>query len=78
MRAFMTDDEFNQASIDNVARMVSERSSAVIATGNVADVGQDTLAYLECIASDLALSPFVVSTYHDIIRAENEEIINFL
>ncbi len=66
--------EFNQAAINFAARLISERASSVIATGNVADIGEECLEYLEYIAADNNLSAVMISTYLDIIRSENENI----
>ncbi|MGB3109631.1 MAG: hypothetical protein WBB40_03495 [Psychrobacter alimentarius] len=75
-RMFTTDTEFLQASIDTVARLVSEKSSRTIATGNVADVGQETLTYLESVAVSNGLSPSNINVYTDIISEHNQELLN--
>lgn len=75
-RLFTTDTEFLQASIDTVARLVSEKSSRVIATGNVADVGQQTLIYLESVAVSNGLSPSNINVYTDIISEHNQDLLN--
>lgn len=77
MKTFITQRDFEQAALDFIALSVSERASSVISTGNVADIGEETLQYLEMIALDKSLSVSIVSTYLDIIRSENEEIRNF-
>lgn len=71
---YSTDLEFHQAAINYAARLISERASTVIATGNVADIGEECLEYLEFIAADNNLSAVMISTYLDIIRTENENI----
>ena len=71
---YSSDIEFQQAAINFTARLISERASSVIATGNVADIGEDSLEYLEFIAADNKLSAVMISTYLDIIRTENESI----
>lgn len=77
MHAFLTDMEFNQASLDNVARLVSERASTVIASGNVADVSQEVLESLESLAIELSLNPTVIATFLEIISSENEQLKEF-
>ena len=74
MICYLTEIEFNQAAINFAARLISERASSVIATGNVADIGEKCLEYLEYIAADNKLSAVMISTYLDIIRTENENI----
>ena len=71
---YPTEIEFQQAAINFTARLISERASSVIATGNVADIGEECLEYLEFIAADNKLSAVMISTYLDIIRTENENI----
>lgn len=77
MIGFPTNKEFNQAAINTVARLVSELASTTIATGNVADVGQETLVYLERVAVANELSPSTINVYTDIISEHNQEILNF-
>ena len=77
MHAFLTDMEFNQASLDNVARLVSDRASTVIASGNVADVSQEVLESLESLAIELSLNPTVIATFLEIISSENEQLKEF-
>lgn len=77
MHAFLTDMEFNQASLDNVARLVSDRASTVIASGNVADVSQEVLESLESLAIELSLNPTVIATFLEIISSENELLKDF-
>lgn len=74
MICYLTETEFHQAAINFAARLISERASSVIATGNVADIGEECLEYLEFIAADNKLSAVMISTYLDIIRTENENI----
>lgn len=77
MHAFLTDMEFNQASLNNVARLVSDRASTVIASGNVADVSQEVLESLESLAIELSLNPTVIATFLEIISSENEQLKEF-
>lgn len=77
MIGFTNSKEFNQAAINTVARLVSELASTTIATGNVADVGQETLVYLERVAVANELSPSTINVYTDIISEHNQEILNF-
>jgi|GEM_PF-3977685 len=77
MNVFTTEKEFEQAAINLAARIISERASEVIATGNVADIGEECLEYLEQIAVDRQLSPVMVAVYLDVIKEENEEIRRF-
>lgn len=74
---YSTETEFNQAAVNYVARLISDRASKVIATGNVADIGQESLEYLEGVAVDNQLSPVMVTAYLEIIRGENELISRF-
>lgn len=69
--------EFNQASLNNVARLVSDRASTVIASGNVADVSQEVLESLESLAIELSLNPTVIATFLEIISSENEQLKEF-
>lgn len=77
MHVFLTDMEFNQASLDNAARLVSDRASTVIASGNVADVSQEVLESLESLAIELSLNPTVIATFLEIISSENEQLKEF-
>ena len=63
--------EFNQAALNYIARLISERASSVICTGNVADVGEECLGYLNFIALDNDLSVVIVGTYLELIEQEN-------
>lgn len=63
--------EFNQAALNYVARLIADRASSVIATGNVADVGEECLGYLKFIALDNGLSAVIVGTYLELIEQEN-------
>ena len=74
---YATETEFNQAAINCVARLVSDKASKVIATGNVADIGEECLGYLEEVAVEHQLSPVTVTAYLEIIRSENELISRF-
>ena len=73
MRAFTSQKDFEQAAIDLTARLVSEKASKTIATGNVADIGQQTLIYLEQVASANDLTSSTINVYTDII---NQELLN--
>ena len=68
---YLTEVEFQQAAIDYTARLISERASSVIATGNVADIGEECLGYLKFIALDNGLSVVIVGTYLELIEQEN-------
>lgn len=76
MRAFTNQKDFEQAAIDWVARLVSEKASTVIATGNVSDIGQQTLIYLESVALANDLSASTINVYTDIITEHNQELLN--
>lgn len=76
MIGFTNSKEFNQAAINTVARLVSELASVTIASGNVADVGQETLIYLERVAVANELSPSTINVYTDIISEHNQDILN--
>lgn len=71
MIVFIEEKEFNQAAINYVARLASDRASSVISTGNVADVGEECLGYLKFIALDNDLSAVIVGTYLELIEQEN-------
>ena len=76
MRYFANQKDFEQAAIDWVARLVSEKASETIATGNVADIGQQTLTYLESVASTNGLTSSTINVYTDIISEHNQELLN--
>lgn len=78
MMTFFTDQEFTQTAINAVSRMIFDRASGVISTGNVADIAEECLTYLELVCVDQKVSPVVVSAYLDIIRNENENIRAFI
>lgn len=71
MICYLTESEFHQAAINYTARLISERASSVIATGNVADIGEECLGYLKFIALDNGLSVVIVGTYLELIEQEN-------
>lgn len=71
---YPTEIEFHQAAIDTCARMVADKASSVIATGNEADIGEECLGYLKLIAIDSNLSPVIVGTFLDLIEEANAEI----
>lgn len=77
MLAFITDKEFEQAALDKVATMIVEKASQFISTGNVADIAEQCLTYLEQIAVDRQLQPIVISTYLEIVAGENDQIREF-
>lgn len=68
--------EFEQAAIDYVARLVSEKASETIASGNVADIGQESLTYLEAVALKNHLSTTTINLYTDIITEQNQYLLN--
>lgn len=76
MHYFANKKEFEQAAIDWVARLVSEKASETIATGNVADIGQQTLTYLESVALSNGLTSSTINVYTDIISEHNQELLN--
>ncbi|MGP5533798.1 hypothetical protein ACTXMF_04215 [Psychrobacter celer] len=76
MRYFTNQKDFEQAAIDWVARLVSEKASETIATGNVADIGQQTLIYLESVALTNGLTSSTINVYTDIISEHNQELLN--
>lgn len=76
MRYFTNQKDFEQAAIDWVARLVSEKASETIATGNVADIGQQTLTYLESVALTNGLTSSTINVYTDIISEHNQELLN--
>lgn len=76
MRYFSNQKDFEQAAIDWVARLVSEKASETIATGNVADIGQQTLIYLESVALTNGLTSSTINVYTDIISEHNQELLN--
>ena len=71
MIVFIEEKEFNQAAINYVARLASERAASVISTGNVADIGEECLGYIKLIALDNNLSSVIVETYLELIEQEN-------
>ncbi len=71
MIVYHQEKEFNQAALNYIARLIADRASSVIATGNVADVGEECLGYLELIAFDNDLSSVIVRTFLDLIEQEN-------
>ncbi len=73
---YATETEFNQAAINCVARLVSDKASETIATGNVADIGQQTLIYLESVALTNGLTSSTINVYTDIISEHNQELLN--
>lgn len=77
IQTFITDKEFKQAAINAVAQMVSDYAAEYISEGNVADIGEQTLEYLEQVASSNQLSPYAVNAYYQIIFDENENIREF-
>lgn len=76
MRYFTNQKDFEQAAIDWVARLVSEKASETIATGNVADIGQQILIYLESVALTNGLTSSTINVYTDIISEHNQELLN--
>lgn len=76
MPYFTNQKDFEQAAIDWVARLVSEKASETIATGNVADIGQQTLIYLESVALTNGLTSSTINVYTDIISEHNQELLN--
>ncbi|MGP9689552.1 hypothetical protein ACT3TH_10365 [Psychrobacter sp. AOP22-C1-C5] len=76
MHYFANKKDFEQAAIDWVARLVSEKASETIATGNVADIGQQTLTYLESVALTNGLTSSTINVYTDIISEHNQELLN--
>lgn len=76
MRYFTNQKDFEQAAIDWVARLVSEKASETIATGNVADIGQQTLIYLESVALTNGLTSSTINVYTDIISEHNQDLLN--
>lgn len=74
---YPTESEFNQAAVDVVARLISDKASKVIASGNVADIGEECLGYLEQVTVENKLSPVTVTAYLEIIRSENDDISRF-
>ena len=68
---YPTEIEFQQAAINYTARLISERASSVISTGNVEDIGEECLGYLKFIALDNGLSIVIVGTYLELIEQEN-------
>lgn len=76
MRYFTNQKDFEQAAIDWVARLVSEKASETISTGNVADIGQQTLIYLESVALTNGLTSSTINVYTDIISEHNQELLN--
>ncbi len=76
MRYFSNQKDFEQAAIDWVARLVSEKASEVIATGNIADVGQQTLIYLESVALSNDLTSSTINVYTDIITEHNQDLLD--
>ncbi len=71
MVVYHQEKEFNQAALNYIARLIADRASSVIATGNVADIGEECLGYLKFIALDNDLSIVIVGTYLDLIEQEN-------
>jgi hypothetical protein len=76
MRCFNNQKDFEQAAIDWVARLVSEKGSEIISTGNVADVCQQTLIYLESVAVKNELSVSTINVYTDIITEHNQDLLD--
>ena len=76
MRAFTSQKDFEQAAIDWTARLVSEKASKTISTGNIADIGQQTLIYLEQVALANDLTSSTINVYTDIIAEHNQELLN--
>lgn len=72
---YLTLKDFNQASLDNVARLVAEHASQTLNDGNIADCGQITLEYLENITAKLKLDPTHISVYLDAIAEQNNELL---
>lgn len=78
MFAFTTQEEFNQASLENTARMIADHASQqVINLGNIADVSEELLEHLAYIAKTLELSPFTIGVYHEVILEQNNELREF-
>lgn len=77
IQTFLTDKEFKQAAINVVAQMVCDYAAEFISEGNVADIGEQTLEYLEQVAHSNQLNPHAVNTYYQIIFDENENIREF-
>lgn len=78
MITFITEKEYHADAINLVARFVADKALSVICTGNVADIGEECLQYLEAIAVEKEFNPVVISTYLNIIKTENDQIRDFL
>lgn len=77
IQTFITDKEFKQAAINAVAQMICDYAADFISEGNVADIGEQMLEYLEQVAKSNELNPYTVNTYYQIIFDENENIREF-
>lgn len=77
IQTFLSEKEFKQSAINCVAQMVSDYASQFIANGNVADIGELTLSYLEQVAEANQLSSLAIHVYHEIIAEENTALIDF-
>lgn len=77
MQTFITEQEFHQAAIDLVARLICDNASEYISTGNVSDIGEQSLEYLAQVAQNNELSITTINTYLQIIADENTNIRDF-
>lgn len=77
IQTFLSEKEFKQSAINCVAQMVSEYASNFIVNGNVADIGEQTLSYLEQVAEANQLNTHSINVYYQIISEENASIIDF-
>lgn len=77
IQTFLSDKEFKQSAINCVAQMVSDYAADFIAEGNVADIGEQTLSYLEQVAEANQLNSHSINVYYQIISEENQSIIDF-
>lgn len=65
-----TDDEFNQVSLDNSARLIFDRASEIYSMGNPVSHSRDSLLVLSNTALSFGLSNTAINTYYTILDSE--------
>lgn len=74
---YHTQRDFDQASLDNVSRIITDYASIINADGNIADISQECLEHIEYIANRIGHKTVTITTYLDLITENNKELEDF-
>lgn len=74
MITFLNKKEFEQASIDCVARIIFDDACSIMSDGNICDVSEELLGSLKYISCKLSLSTKSIDTYLSIITDNNSQL----